>query len=266
MFGRGPFRASQLLPKSDYELVNGHPASCSPAGCDGAGAILNGGSVIRSDPKVKRACVGQGFSPDDVTVLAPDIAIIPEGGPPGRIPGVPGFAVEYAGTGQDEASLQEKIHELLARGTRLIWVVRLVGPRRVEVYTPDGEVTLVVTGEMLTAPEFIANAIPVEALWDPEAADRATLHNLLGRFGYRDVEAIREEGREEGREKGREEGRESGELATLRLAVETVLRSRSLPLTEAECARIAAETDRSRLRRWLSGASAATTLDEALSG
>lgn len=100
------------------------PCGVCPAGRDAAGAILDGGSVIRSDPKVKRAGVDPGFSPDDRTVRAPDIAIIPQSGPPGWIPGVPGFAVEYAGTGQNESSLQEKIHELLSRGTRLIWVVR----------------------------------------------------------------------------------------------------------------------------------------------
>ncbi len=42
--------------------------------------------------------------------------------------------VEYADTGQDEADLATKIQELLAAGTRHIWVVRLTGPRRVEIH------------------------------------------------------------------------------------------------------------------------------------
>jgi hypothetical protein len=39
------------------------------------------------------------------------------------------LAVEYAGKGQDEEELQEKSADMLAHGTKLIWVVRLLGPK-----------------------------------------------------------------------------------------------------------------------------------------
>ncbi|KYF53742.1 hypothetical protein BE08_09485 [Sorangium cellulosum] len=44
--------------------------------------------------------------------------------------------------------------------------------------------------------------MPVEALYDREAAHEATLRNLLQRRGYEDIEAIREEGRKEGHTQG----------------------------------------------------------------
>lgn len=244
----GPFRAHHLHGKSQYEIVDGHPVRGLPTGRDGAGAVLDGGRVIASDPKVKRAGIDPGYAPDDLNLRAPDVAIIPEKGGPGWIPGVPEFAIEYAGIGQDEAELQGKIGELLARGTKVLWVVRLVGPRRVEVYVPGEAVRLVGPGDALTAPEFLANPVPVEALWDSDAADRATLRNLLERFGYRDPEAIREEGREE------------GAISALRASLRAVMRARSLPLDEVHGSRIAEERDPDVLRRWLERAAVATQL------
>ena len=73
----GPFRVSHLTGRSDYELVDGHPVRCAPTGRDGAGAVLDGGLVIASDPKVRRAGIDAGFAPDDLNILAPDVAIIP---------------------------------------------------------------------------------------------------------------------------------------------------------------------------------------------
>ncbi len=250
----GPFRASHLPPGSDYELVDGHPVRCAPTGRDGDGAILDGGSVIRSDPKVRRAGVDPGFAPDDLNVRAPDIAIIPEDGPPGWIRGVPGFAVQYAGVGQDEEKLQEKIAELLARGTRVLWVVRLVGPRRVEIYQPGEPFRVATSGEELHAPEFLANPVPVDALWDAEAADRATLRNLLERFGYRDIDAVREEGRDEGRQQGRQEGH----VAAARAILRRVLVSRGIAVDAAGESRIDAEPDTAVLERWVAQAAVAT--------
>lgn len=242
----GPFRAYQLPSRSEYELVDGHPLYVAPTGGSGSGPILDGGSVLRSDPKVKRAGVDPGFSPDDLNMRAPDLAIIPEDARRGWIPGVPPFAIEYADVGQDEEKLQEKITDFLARGTKLIWVVRLVGPRRVEVYEPGAATRTVAGGDVLTAPEFLELPIPAESLWDPTAADRVTLRNLLVRFGYQDVEAIREEGREQ----GREEGREEGQLASLRTVVRRLATRRGLALSSEAERRIAAETDPEVLLGW----------------
>ena len=67
---------------------------------------------------------------------APDIAVGNVPDEPVLVRGIPPLAVEYADVGQDEADLQAKIRTLLDAGTRFVWVVRLTGVRRVEVYQP----------------------------------------------------------------------------------------------------------------------------------
>jgi hypothetical protein len=151
--------------------------------------------------------------------------------------------VEYADRGQDEDKLAEKIADLLAEGTRFVWVVRLVGKRRVEVHEPGKPVTTLGPGEVLLAPGILQNPVRVEALYDRDAAHEATLANLLQRRGYRDLEAVREEGREEGREAGRVEA--------LRDAVRSLLTTRGVTIDAAELARIEACDDVERLKRWL---------------
>jgi len=40
---------------------------------------------------------------------------------PGWVKGVPLLALEYVDSGQDEAALADKIADLLAAGTRMVW-------------------------------------------------------------------------------------------------------------------------------------------------
>jgi hypothetical protein len=135
---------------------------------------------------------------------------------PGWVKGVPPLAVEYADQGQDEADLAVKIREFLAAGTRFVWVVRLAGPRRVEVFEPGREVRTAGPGEELAAPGVLQNPVPVEALYDWRIGQQVTLRNLLQRQGYQDLEAVLERGRSE------------GQLATLRDAVLAVAQARGL--------------------------------------
>jgi len=146
-----------------------------------------------------------GFQPDVHNLCAPDIAVgnIPD--TPGWVPGAPPLAVEYADVGQNEQDLQAKIRTLLKAGARHIWVVRLTGQRRVEVYEPGGDGCSVhLPGQQLRAPGVLANPVPIEALYDQDAAHEAALRNLLNRRGYQDLDAVRKEGREEGRKEGQE--------------------------------------------------------------
>jgi hypothetical protein len=53
-------------------------------------------------------------------------------------------------------------------------------------------------GEELTAPGILQNPVPVDALYDRQAAHAVTLRNLLQRQGYRDLDEVRGEGRQEG--------------------------------------------------------------------
>lgn len=74
-------------------------------------------------------------------------------------PGAPPLAVEYADTGTDEADLQKKSSELLAVSTRFVWVVPLVGLRRVKIYESGEPVQKLVVGEELRAPGILRNPV-----------------------------------------------------------------------------------------------------------
>ena len=243
----GPFRADQLRDGDRYELSNGHPIYCAPAGREHAGRNLTGAAVLETDPDVEWAGVDAGFAPDPGTLRAPDVAVAAAGTEQGWIPGAPPLAVEYAGAGQDAEDLKTKIAELLQSGTRQVWVVHLTGPRRVEVHRADQPVRVLGPGEILSAPGVLRNPVPVEALYDREAGHRAVLRNLLQRQGYEGIEAIREEGREEGRAQGREEGRSEG----IAQSILALLSGRGLPVDAATRDRILACRDREQLNAWL---------------
>ena len=189
----GPFRAEQIRPGDPYELSQGHAIQAMGTGGRGARANLIGGSVLDSDPDVEEAGVDAGYSPAPDTLRAPDISVGHVPDEPGWIRGVPPLAVEYADTGQDDKELEVKLTELFEAGTRLVWVVRLVGPKRVEIREPEKPVRVVGPGEQLEAPGILRNPVPVEALYDRDAAHEAILRNLLQRQGYQDLDAVRAE-------------------------------------------------------------------------
>lgn len=249
--GSGPFRADQLRSGDPYELRDGHALYVAPAGQAHGKANLVGGQVVGTDPAVQSAGVDVGFSPGPKDLRAPDVSVGNVEDASGWAKRAPALALEYADRGQDEAKLAEKIGDLLAEGTRFVWVVRLVGQRRVEVHRPGMAMETFGPGALLEAPGVLQNPVRVEALYDPEAAHEATLANLLQRRGYRDLDAVRGEGREEGREQGREEGREEGHLRGLRDAVRTMLESRGVVVGADDAARIDACDDAERLKRWL---------------
>jgi Uma2 family endonuclease len=207
---RGPFFATQLRDGDPYELSNGHPIECLPAGGRHARANLVGGLAVETDPEVEDAAVDAGYAFGPQDLRAPDIAVgnVPDA--PGWIAGVPPLAVEYADSGQDEQELQDKIRELLAAGTRYLWVVRLQGPRRVEVYEPGQRCWTLYPGQELRAPGVLKNPLPVEALYDPQAAHEVALRNLLQRKGYDSLDAVRDQGRAEGKAEGKVEGKAEG--------------------------------------------------------
>jgi len=211
---RGSLRADQFQSGDPYELSHGHLISCAPTGGSGSGPNRLGASVLGWDPKVKEAGVDTGYEPVPDVLRAPDVAIGNVPNKPGWVKGVPALAIEYADVGQDERKLEEKIRDLLAYGTRFLWVVRLAGPRRVEVHERGKKTKTVFPGAFLSAPGVLQNPVLVEALYDQDEAQRATLRNLLQRAGYEDLDAVlaagRREGLQEGLEKGIQEGLEKG--------------------------------------------------------
>ncbi len=160
----GPFRAEQLRCGDPYELDNGHLIECLPSGGRHAKANLSGGVALETDPSVESAGFDPGFTPDENNLRAPDIAVgnVPDA--PGWISGAPPLAVEYADIGQNEQNLQKKIRTLLGAGTRYVWVVRLTGPRRVEVYEPHASCSPAYPGQQLKAP---AASSPTRCRWRP---------------------------------------------------------------------------------------------------
>ncbi|MBI4818920.1 MAG: Uma2 family endonuclease [Deltaproteobacteria bacterium] len=125
--------------------------------------------------------------------------------------GVPLLAVEYADRGQNLEELQTKIDELLSAGTKWIWVVRLSGPRRVEVHEPGVPKRVALPGQLLVAPGVLQNPVRVEELYDESAAHEAQLRNLLQRKGYASLRAALDSSEQAGLEKGEKLGIEKGE-------------------------------------------------------
>jgi len=252
---KGPFKAEYLRSGDPYELSKGHAIQCLPTGGRGSRANLLGGAVLASDPAVAEAGVDPGFAPEPDTLRAPDVAVgeIPD--VPGWVKGAPLLALEYADSGQDEVALADKIADLLAAGTRMVWVVRLSGPRCVEVHQPQQPVQLYRPGQRMEAPGILKNPIPVEALYDREAAHAVTLRNLLQRQGYSDLEAVRAAGAAEGEARGRLDGR----IATLL----EQLTAKFGPLPAEKVARVE-RASLEELQRWSVRLLTATTLEEVL--
>ena len=177
---------------------------------------------------------------------------------PGWIKGAPLLGVEYASTGQDEAQLQLKIKDLLGAGTRYMWVVRLAGIQRVEIYELGKPMRVAQVGEELVAPEVLQNPIPVEAMFEPTLAHELTLRNLLQRKGYRDLDDFLERGYQ----RWLAEERERGQAQALRNALHTILNARGLEPGPAEVERMASCRDLALLERWIARAVTAPTAAE----
>jgi len=248
----GPFRTWHLSSGDPYELSQGHAVYAAPTGHDGAGPNLRGGLVLDTDPLAPAVGVDAGIALAPDTLRAPDLAVGLGPERPGWGTVAPPLAVEYASVGQDEAALQQKIIELHAAGTRWVWVVRLIGPRRVEVHEEGQPVRVVGPGQSLTAPGVLRNAVAIEALYDREVAHEVALRNLLQRQGYESLDAVRTE--------GREEGREQGARSLLRATIE----ARGWSLSVEQSARIEACRDLAQLSGWAVRVVTAATVDDVL--
>lgn len=250
----GPFRAHQIREGDPYELSDGHPIHCMTAGGRHGGAHSVGNRVLGTDPAATEQVgidVGIAWN-DDKNLRAPDIIVGALDRTPGWQRRFPPLAVEYADTGKDENELTKKIAELLAGGTRLVWVVRLVGPLRVDVHAADRPVRVVGADDELVAPGILQNPVPVRALVDPAAANVAALRNLLTPYGYRSVEELEAA--------KRAEGLTEGEARGLAAALLGVLEARKLIPSDDRVAEIRRCTDRATLQRWLARAAVADSL------
>lgn len=253
----GPYRDTQIREGDPCELSNGHLIHCMTAGMRHGVAHNAGGRVIGTDPAVTDTAaldVGISFN-EGKNLRAPDIIVGADGRTPGWQKTFPPLAVEYADGGQDEPELQQKIRELLTGGTQLVWVVRLVGPLRVEVYSPGKSMRIHDADDELTAPGILHNPVPVRALVDSSAANVAALRNLLTPYGYKSIEEIEAKKRAEGRAEGLAEG-----ANTMAAALLDVLAARCLVPDDAQVQQIRSCRDLSTLQRWLTRAAVADSL------
>ncbi len=199
-----------------------------------ARAKANGCLCLQSDPLARDVGVDAGFVVG-ARLVAPHLAVGELGGARGGwATGAPSLAVEYAGFGRDEFELQRKLGRLLDAGTGLVWVVRLSGPRRVEIYQKGQLKRVKYPGARLAAPGVLKHAPLVEALYEREAAFEQASRNLLDRAGRPGPEALRDEGEARGRAR----------------ALLTVLEARGLSMTASERARILDCVDLAQLERW----------------
>ena len=260
----GPHRASQVREGDRVELSNGRKIECQPAGVSHGAASVLGGAVLASDPATKGrvgADVGIQFN-DDKNLRAPD-TIVGTSSDRGWQRTPPPLAVEYAGVGQNEEDLRDKIAELLEFGIKIIWVVRITGPLCVEVHTREG-MRLVAADEELHAPGILANPVPVRAFVDPEVALAATTRNLLSAYGARSIDELRADERQEGKLEGKAEGKAEGRLEGRLDALLLVLRERGLSPTAEHLEVMRRCQDPALLQRWLLRALRADAVDQVL--
>jgi Uma2 family endonuclease len=238
MYAPGPFRADQLRSGDPYELSDGHAIRVAPSGSRHGAASVAASLILQSDPAVEYAGMDVGYSPEPGMLRAPDVSVLPAAPAQGWSKAVPPLAIEYADNDQDEEKLTEKIEDLLSRGTKYLWVVRLTGLRRVEVHTPGQPWVTVWSGDVLTAPGVLAHDVPVDALFDSNRAMDVTLRNLLAREGYASLAAIRDEGKAE------------GELGALRGVLEALFAARGQVPTDEEARRLR-EASAAELQAWI---------------
>ena len=210
----GPFRPSHVREGDRYEISRGHPIHVAPAGGRHGKVHIIGSLPLATDPAVTEVGIDVGYELNEHTLRAPDIAVGNVPNAPGWVKGAPLLAVEYADRGTDEDDLQTKIGELLDAGTRFVWVARLVGPRRVDVYERGAAPRVVPSGGSLAAPGVLSRAVPVDALFDEARARERALSNLLAQEPQ--VAEL-----------------ERGRTMALRRAVEALATVLSLPLGDA---------------------------------
>jgi Uma2 family endonuclease len=162
--------ADELFMRPDdgfrYELVRGEIRRMPPAGSEHGAVIMNMGTPL--DQFVKAHGLGVVFgaetgfkiASDPDTVRAPDLAFVRreripgEGIPRGFWPGAPDLAVEVVSPGDTYTEVEEKVHDWLNAGTRMVLVLN-PRTRTVAVYTSHADVVRLTESDTLDGGEVL---------------------------------------------------------------------------------------------------------------
>lgn len=248
-----PIHAYQLDAPSPYELSDGKLVACAPATIEHADAVLAGAIAIGTDPTAIKPMINCGYSPDPTILRAPDISVGRFIGGSGWVQGSPELAIRYVEPTQDAEDLARFIFEMLTAGTRWVWVVRLGGPRRVDVYSFAIVKRSYTSGQSIEAPGVLKNPVRVDALYMRELATDAAFTNLTQRRGFNDLQAMLAYSDKIGSMRAKRAGRRDG----LREAIRLLFDARGWTLSEAQDAAITHVDDREKLRDWMRAAAAA---------
>ena len=159
-----------------YELVRGELVKMPPAGA------MHGSVESRIDgslgPYVRSLRLGEAFGSDTGFQLAPDHVLapdasfvsqsrIPASGLPERFfPGVPDLAVEVISPSEREGHISEKIDDYLQYGCKMVVVIR-PRTRRVEVHTPNRDVQILESGDVLDGGDAVPGwQLPVNDIFE----------------------------------------------------------------------------------------------------
>jgi Uma2 family endonuclease len=149
-----------------YELVRGEVRRMPPAGSEHGAVVMNLGSPLHAFVRshdlgvVLGAETGFKIASDPDTVRAPDLAFvrcerIPESGiPSGFWLGAPDLAVEVISPSDTYTEVEEKVHDWLKAGTRMVLVLN-PRTRTVTIYTFSTIVVQLTESDTLTGGEVL---------------------------------------------------------------------------------------------------------------
>ena len=149
-----------------YELVRGELRRMPPAGSEHGAVAVNIAVVVAPFVKahglgiVFAAETGFKIASDPDTVRAPDLAFvrrerIPEEGiPRGFWPGTPDLAVEVVSPGDTYTAVEEKVHDWLNAGARMVLVLN-PRTRTVTIYTSHTDVVRLIESDTLDGGEVL---------------------------------------------------------------------------------------------------------------
>ena len=161
------------------ELVNGEIITMPPTNTRHGGGVGQVAYALGERARVLgagRVVAGSGFILelpwDPEQVRAPDVAFVSgsrlEGGrlPPKFFRGAPDLAVEVVSPSDNAADLQQKVHDYLGAGARLVWIL-YPESRTAVVYRPDGAARLLGDRDALDGEDVVPGlALPLADVFD----------------------------------------------------------------------------------------------------